>query len=282
MSVSIAPAAPRLLPPPAGPVPPRESSGDPLEYISATRINTWQQCRLKFYFRYVARLEKPATPALHIGRTVHASLRLWNLARWRGDEIDPRELWPRFCQDWDEDQLGQDIDWGDRETEREKKEHAWRMLLRYFDETPIPPDERPEGVEVRVERDLSDRGLPPLVGIIDLVRGGGLIVDFKTAASTPQPDQAAHANETQLCCYALLYREATGGAESGFELHHLVKTKEPKIVITSLDPMSEKQEARIFRILDSYVSGVSAGDHVPSPGIHCSFCQFFGECRRWH
>ena len=114
------------------------------------------------------------------------------------------------------------------------------------------------------------------------MRGGGRIVDFKTASSTPQSHQAAQINETQLCCYALLYREATGGQESGFELHHLVKNKEPKIVITALDPMSDRQEARIFRILDSYVGGVASSDYVPSPGIHCSYCQFFNECRRWH
>ena len=64
--------------------------------------------------------------------------------------------------------------------------------------------------------------------------------------------------------------------------HHLIKNKEPKIMITALDAMSALREERLFRILDSYIKGVSVHDYVPSPGIHCSFCQYRNECRRWH
>ena len=60
-----------------------------------------------------------------------------------------------------------------------------------------------------------------------------------------------------------------------------MKNKEPKIVITALGPMSARQEERLFRILDSYLKGVSVHDYVPSPGIHCSFCQFRNECQQW-
>ena len=68
------------------------------------------------------------------------------------------------------------------------------------------------------------------------MREGGRIVDFKTTARSPDSDLAAHLNEIQLSCYAVLYREATGHHESGMELHHLVKTKQPKLVITTLKP----------------------------------------------
>jgi hypothetical protein len=34
--------------------------------VSASRLNTWLQCRLKFYFRYVQQLSKPKTPSLHV------------------------------------------------------------------------------------------------------------------------------------------------------------------------------------------------------------------------
>jgi hypothetical protein len=58
----------------------------------------------------------------------------------------------------------------------------------YLHNTPIAPDEKPEAVEVGVEADLSGRGLPLLVGIIDLVRAGGRIVDFKTSARKPNAE----------------------------------------------------------------------------------------------
>jgi putative RecB family exonuclease len=34
---------------------------------SASRLSLFLQCRLKFFFRYVERIKKPKTPALHLG-----------------------------------------------------------------------------------------------------------------------------------------------------------------------------------------------------------------------
>jgi hypothetical protein len=75
----------------------------------------------------------------------------------------------------------------------------------------------PETVEVPMETDLFKYGLPTLIGVIDLVRAGGQIVDFKCSGKTPDPEDAIHQNETQLSCYSVLYREATGHRESGRE-----------------------------------------------------------------
>jgi len=249
------------------------------EEVSASRLGLWTSCRLKFYFKYVAQILKPVTPALHAGKTVHAVLQAWNLARWRNQPRSQADLSDLFIQSWDEDQLGQDIDWDGEEAQH--KEGAWTLLETYFQQTPIPPEEKPQGVEVRLEADLGKHGLPNLIGIIDLVRAGGCIVDFKTTKQTPDPDRVAHQSEIQLTCYSVLYREATGEQESGFELHHLVKLKVPKLVLTPLAPITENQQTRLFRQMESYVEGVSREDFVPSPGIQCLSCQYFNECRRW-
>jgi hypothetical protein len=247
--------------------------------VSASRLGLWTSCRLKWYFKYVLRLEKSPTPALHAGKTVHAVLQAWNLARWRGYSLSVADLSDLFIQNWDEDQLGLEIDWdGD---EAKQKECAWKLLETYFQQTSIPADEKPQAVEVRLEADLGRQGLPNLIGIIDLVRAGGCIVDFKTTAQTPNPDRVAHQTEIQLSCYAVLYREATGEKEAGFELHHLVKVKVPKLIVTPLPPITSNQQTRLFRMMESYVDGVSREDFVPSPGLQCLSCQYFNECRRW-
>jgi len=268
-------------PPAAEPTPaPAEEPPDIFEYVSASRLNTFQECRLKFYFRYVARIPTTTSPALFVGQVVHAVLQQWNLRRWRGEPSDVESLWPVFSETWLEDQPEDGIDWKDKEDEQREK--AWNILEHYLENTPIPLDEKPEAVEVTVERDFVAAGLPPLVGIIDLVRADGRIVDFKTTARTPSPGMAAHQNEIQLCCYAVLYREATGHDETGMEIHHLVKTKAPKLVVTPLSPMTADQGRRLMRIMESYVEGVVAEDYVPSPGQHCAWCDYFQECRAWH
>jgi putative RecB family exonuclease len=49
--------------------------------VSASRLNCWLGCRLKFFFRYVQQISKPKTPALHVGSVVHLVLQAWNM-RW--------------------------------------------------------------------------------------------------------------------------------------------------------------------------------------------------------
>ena len=151
------------------------------------------------------------------------------------------------------------------------------MLEIYFAETPINANERPEAVEVPAEADLSKHGLPTLRGVLDLVRSGGRIVDFKSTGKTPDARLAGHTNEVQTSSYSVLYRDATGRKESGVELHHLVKLKQPKLVVTSMPPMTEQQQTRLFKQMESYVNGLQREDFVPCPSFACASCEFFNR-----
>jgi CRISPR/Cas system-associated exonuclease Cas4 (RecB family) len=223
-------------------------------------------------------IPKRATSALHIGKVVHRVLQAWNMARWRGQPLNNEGFKQLFENDWRERQARSAINWDGEETEEQKK--TWTLVQTYFAETPIGANERPEAVEVPMEAELPD-GLPKLVGIIDLVRSGGRIVDFKTSGQTPNAEKVEHLHETQLACYSTLYRDATGRKEAGVELHHLVKLKTPKVVITPMASMTDLQQVRLYRSIESYLEGLSRRDFVPSPGLHCSSCEYFNECRRW-
>ena len=264
-------------PPVAAPDTKPRTLGELTETVSASRLSTWQRCRLQFYFRYVAGITKPPSPALHVGSTVHSVLQAWNLARWRKNTLDTEALKAVFDQAW----MAQEaIDW--EEGEDAARQSAWAVLETYFCYTPIPADERPEGVEVSVEADLASHGLPRLIGVLDLVRAGGRIVDFKTSARSPDPEMVVHSHETQTTAYAVLYREATGNEESGIELHHLIKTKVPKLVVTELETADENQITRLFHIMEDYVNGLEHKSFVPAPGLQCSSCEYLAECRLWH
>jgi CRISPR/Cas system-associated exonuclease Cas4 (RecB family) len=264
---------------------PAEHSGrtkeELLATISASRFGTWLSCRLKFHFRYVAGIRKPNTAARHVGSVVHAVLQQWNLARWRRAPLEGEMVGAVFEKAWAATNEGEQIRWDDDEPEATVKTSALGLVQMYLRETPIPVDERPEAVEVMVEKDLSAHGLPTLIGVLDLVRAGGRIVDFKTTAKTPNAENALHSNDVQLTAYALLYREATDRHETALELHHLVKTKTPKLVVVESSPATETQTTRFFRLVESYVRGVESEDYVPAPGFACASCEFFNECRRW-
>jgi len=270
-----------ILPRPLPSIPsPAKVAKDPLEYLSASRLKSFHICRLQWYFRYIQKLPSKVSPSLLVGKVVHAVLQAWNLARWRGEDSSVERMDLVFEACWIHGCEEEAMIWNSADEEAKEKVCALSILRHYLTHTPIPQEEKPEAVEVRVERDLDAHGLPPLLGIIDLVRAGGKIVDFKTSARSPDTFMAAHQNEIQLSCYALLYREATGATESGFELHHLVKTKEPKLIVTPLSPMTPEQIRRLVRIMESYVRGIEAEDFVPSPGMHCSWCDYYAACRR--
>jgi len=248
--------------------------------VSASRLNFFHTCRLKFYFRYVLEMVKPSTAALFVGKAVHAALQQWSTARWRGQAHDAESLKAGFLMNWITTQEDEPVKWEGEEDEQQEK--AWGLLDMYLRDTPIPSEEKPEAVEVRVEADLAKHGLPTLVGIIDLVRPGGRIVDFKTSAATPNAEQVVHRNEVQLTAYGVLYQEATGKKESGFELHHLVKTKTPKLVVNEAPASTEGQRTKFFRLIESFVDGVQREDFVPSPGLQCMACEYLNECSSWN
>lgn len=248
--------------------------------VSASRLNCWLGCRLKYYFRYVLRLKSSKTAALYVGSTVHTVLKQWNRARWRKETLTTEQLEQAFEKVWESEQQVEKVRWQPDEEPDEKKQ-GWALLKTYFAETTIPYNERPEGVEVMAEADLTRHGLPKIMGILDLVRAGGRIVDYKTVGQTPNDEKAVHNNEVQLSMYSLLYRESTGKIEGGRELHQLVKLKKPKLIVTTQGPMTDKQQTRLFKQLESYVKGVEREDYVPSPGMQCTMCSYFNECRKW-
>ena len=282
LSSPIAGAIPRASALPLSLAPASDPDSGPLDYLSASRLKCWQECRLKFFFRYVERIPSSSSPALFVGKAVHHVLQQWNLARWRGQDAEAAAMEPHFLDYWEtlsRDESIDCIDWKGKEGEHREK--AWGMLEHYLRHTPIPLEEKPEAVEVIVECDLASYGhdLPPLRGVIDLVRAGGCIVDFKTSARTPDEELACLLHETQLGTYALLYREATGHEESGFELQFLIKTKQPALVVTSLSPVTPDQMRSLFRLMESLVRGVAAEDFIASPGLQCSYCDYQTQCR---
>lgn len=68
--------------------------------VSASRLNTWLGCRLKFYFRYVQQISKPKTPSLHVGSVVHLVLQAWNMSRWRKQEFQLERFKKLFEEGW--------------------------------------------------------------------------------------------------------------------------------------------------------------------------------------
>ena len=96
-----------------------------LATISASRLGTWLGCRLKFYFRYLLGIQKPNTPARHVGSVVHAVLQQWSLARWRRAPLVGEMVDAVFEKAWTATNEGEEIKWEEDEPEATAKVRRW-------------------------------------------------------------------------------------------------------------------------------------------------------------
>jgi putative RecB family exonuclease len=260
---------------------------DLLEVVSASRVKSYLTCSLRYYYEYVLGLKGPASPALTTGKAIHHCLQEWSLLRWKKLPAEAENIRASFDTFWDNQE--EEVSFESEEGESKEKEKAWNTFLTFLQLTEIPTDERPDAVETWVEKDMKPVGLPfVLRGVLDLVRPGpdsngknGIVVDFKSSASSMDDRTLRHRHLLQMGCYSMLYREATQSKESALEIHSLIKTSKAKYTVTRSGPMTQDQETRVLKTLEHYAEGVASERYVPNPGMHCGGCPHMSRCESW-
>jgi putative RecB family exonuclease len=253
--------------------------GDPLEYMSASRLKSFLTCRLRFFYEKVLQLPAPTSPNLQIGKAVHAGLEGLNKAQWDGQDPTNEHIIDLYHQAYAKLEQEDEVDYGNKT--RESCIETGERTLKAYLESDVAKDERPiRGVEAYLRREPDELPLP-LVGVVDLVRDGNVAIDFKTVGATPDLQEEAWSHQLQMVCYFLLLADATGEVPAPAELVYLVKNKTPKIIRHQLPPIDLIQLERFKRLTDVYVEGNERQEYYPSPGMHCRWCSYRNRCRAW-
>jgi putative RecB family exonuclease len=250
------------------------------QHISPTAAKSYLSCSLRFWFERVACIKKPTTPALHLGKAVHAALQAFHLARWRGEDDSVEAVAAAYEAAF----LRLEQDEGpvkfDDASEREKcRQDGLRVVAAYLD-SPEAMKEKPRAVEVLLKEDIPGLSVP-LTGAMDLVESNFTPVDFKSAAARPDPNNAAFDHELQLVSYQMLLEAATGEKPPSLDLVFLVKTKTPQVIRVQSPPADAHRKQRVTALLETAVEGIANSHHHPQPGMHCSWCQYRTECKAW-
>ena len=253
--------------------------GDPLAYLSHSRLKSWLTCRLRFFYEKVLGLKAPATPALQTGKAVHAGLQHFHMAKWRGGDASPEATQQAYAKAYGELETEAPVDYGDKDRQ-ECLETGSRVLDAYLDSELAADPRRILGVEAYLRREQGDLPLP-LVGVLDLVVEGNVPVDFKTVAATPVLEDEAWQNELQLTAYHLLMQDATGEEPGPGELVYLAKLKTPKVIRQVLPKVDQPRIDRFKALAEAYAEGVSREEYYPSPGMQCRWCSFRNQCAAW-
>ena len=249
------------------------------DYISPSAAKSYLACSLRFYFERVLQINKPTTAALHLGKSVHAALQAFHLARWRGTDDSPEVVAAAFEDSFTKLERDEGpVKWKGGEREKSRLS-GLRVVAAYLD-SPEAPTAKPRAVEVPLTETIAGLCVP-LTGTIDLVTDIFAPIDFKSAAAKPDPKHAAFDHEIQLVSYQLLLEKATGEKPPSLDLVFLVKTKVPQVIRVSSPPADRKRKDRVVRMMDTAVVGMSEGRFHPQPGMTCMSCQFRNECRNW-
>lgn len=265
----------------------RGQPGGLRDYISPSRLNLWLKCPLAFKLRYVAGIKMPTSPAMFLGKVVHAALEFFYKSLQPGTVPTPEDAERYLVDAWEPMAIDDAMAFASTEEEAALKQQACGLIRTYL-ENRLPDEPAPIAIEMAIEVPLvdpvtgEDLGIP-LYGVTDLVLdepNGALGVDFKTAARGGSMLEISH--EVQLSCYAYLYRQVARRDESALEIRNLIKTKTPKVEYHRWPTREERHFRRLFAIFRAYLESLDSGRFVFRPSWSCSSCDYRdNHCRTW-
>jgi putative RecB family exonuclease len=273
-TIAIEPAAARA--PPAGkPAPPAR------DYISFSAIRSYQQCPLRYFFKYIAGLpEETVSANLLFGSAIHHAVEHHFRRMLEGEPPPSRdELLAHYREGWNDRTAP--IRFGKDNTDSFDA-LADRMLQAFAASNIAQPAGRILAVEETLRGSVIP-GLPDVLGRVDLILETPdelVISDWKTSRARFSPDQVEDSTE-QLLLYSELAKDFAPGKRMRLEFAVLTKTKEVQIDQHSAvaDPL---RVDRIKRIVEHVWRAIEAEHFYPAPStMNCGGCAFRDPCQKW-
>jgi len=272
--------------------PPRSAEPDKLarrlidrDYLSYSSISTFQRCPLRFYFRYVLRLEPEfKASSLIFGGAIHTALELHFRRPFEGSDAPTHdELIAAFDEAWRSEAKTQ-IRFGKTESADSLRDLAARMLAAFQDSDASQCEGQLLGIEEELRRAIMP-DCPDILGRLDLIALDTdvvRIVDFKTSRSRWSASKVAEASP-QMLLYTELVRHIAEACDRPLRVEWIVitKTKQPSVE-THVLQSEPRQVERIKTVVRRVWQAISRGHFYPAPSsMNCSGCPYSEACRNW-
>ena len=259
--------------------------------LSYSSYHTYLECPLRWKFLYVDRIPETPRGYFTFGRVVHSVLEelvrpLVVPSARRAGETDSQ----RTLDDWqsrphgpadsalmtrDEMLALYDRSWSGEGYTSPEEETRYRalgreLLSKYYDQL---AKNRPQPVAVEEHLEARWDGIP-IHGYIDRIdRGstGGLeILDYKTSRELSASDAK---DSDQLSLYQVLVESNYSEPVEGLTLYHL-----RSLTPIRVPPRDRSSLTNLYDRLGTVSDGIRAEAFEPTPGRHCSRCDFRSIC----
>jgi putative RecB family exonuclease len=251
-------------------------------HLSASSISDYIECGFRYRFSRIDRLEPEyRSDTLVFGSAIHRTVAEFHQERMIGRLLPLSELQEIFVSHWREAVHGKtEIRYSKGRNFNVLLEHGKRLMRVYHQNFPL------DGFNVLAIEEpfsFSIKGLPPIVGVFDLVEAdpsGTIIVsDLKTACR----DYSNHdiSRNFQLTLYGMAAK-ATGYRDREILLRFdcLIKTKAPRFE-QHYTARTETDERRAVSKMMLACEGIDKGVFIPNDGSwKCAGCGYEKECNR--
>ncbi len=232
--------------------------------LSASSIETYEKCPLRFKLEREWNLPRDVPAALHYGAAMHRVLHTFYDAQRYRREIGDDELIEQFRADLAAAGIA------DRYQYELYLRQGMEQLRQFFECARSAPLPEVVGTECGFELQV---GPAKLTGRVDRMDRTGpdtvAIVDYKTGKPQSQED----ADESlQLSLYALAARDAWRKHAGRLILHNL-ETNTP-VFTTRTDAELEEAKLRVLKA----ANGIAQGKFAPKVGYQCRLCPYRNLC----
>ncbi|MFY9561395.1 MAG: ATP-dependent DNA helicase [Terriglobales bacterium] len=238
-------------------------SADFVTGLSASAIQIYEQCPLRFKLEREWNLPRDVPASLHYGAVMHSVLRTFYDGRRFGREVSEAGLLEQLRQGLADARIP------DRYQYDLYLRQGIEQLEQFFELARTTP--QPEVLETEQNFDLQV-GTAKLRGRIDRIdRGsdGVAVVDYKTG-KPKSPEEAD--KSLQLSLYALAAKQVWGQRAAQLIFYNLENNT--AIVTTRNDAQLEAAEERVQEVAED----IAQGKFPAKPGYQCTFCPYRNLC----
>jgi len=248
-----------------------------INHLSASQINLYLQCGLKYRYQYIDMFPKPFRPsALLFGSALHSTLAWFHEERMKGNSITLEKLYRIFDADWYSQRIDVNIRFKEGEKEANLLNLGREMLTIFFQEEhpKIKGCEIPFTVPLRSPDGGPDLEIA-LEGYFDLIEEDDWIVEYKTSATTLSSSDID--SRLQLTAYSYAYPLLYRKPPKGIRVIDFVKGKKPKIVVLETK-RDENDHLGFLHTAQEVLKGIKAGIFIPHQSFICKECEYADIC----
>jgi putative RecB family exonuclease len=252
------------------------------DYISFSAIKTYQQCPLRYFFKYVAGIpENTISAAFVFGGAVHRAIEHHFQCLLESNAAPSQDdLLAEYRAGWADHSLP--IKFSKDEQAASFDNLAVRMLKAFSDSDLSRPTGKIIAIEETLRGDLIP-GLPNVLGRVDLIletRQELIVADWKTSRAKYSQDQVDE-SAAQLLLYGELAKDFAPGKRIKLQFGVLTKTKDVSVDMHSF-PFDQAQVDRTKRIIERIWHAIETEHFYPAPSMmNCPGCPYRDVCKAW-